>query len=111
MYCRTITSWNPLDQFFFYPPMSLKPPAPFGGGIKSKAVTLSLSGDISSFKVGSLSFGSPMSASAVSKPIFETNATEDKTKISTPMLSGSEKNVVSFGSLAASATPKSSGGV
>ena len=51
-----------------------------------------------------------MSASSVSKPIFEINYTEDKTNISTPMLSVSGKNVVYFGSLAASASPKSSGG-
>ena len=61
-------------------------------------------------KIDSLSFGSQASASSGSKPIFDINATEDKTKISTPMLSGSGKNVVSFGSLAASASPKISGG-
>ena len=32
-----------------------------------------------------------MSASAVSKPIFEIKATEERTNISTPMLSGSGK--------------------
>ena len=46
----------------------------------------------------------------VNKPISETKATEDKTKISTPMLSGSVKNVASFGSLDAIAFPKTSGG-
>ena len=51
-----------------------------------------------------------MSASTISKPTFDINSIEDKTKISTPMLSGSGKNVISFGSLAASASPKSSGG-
>ena len=89
--------------------MPLKAPAPFGGGIKSKAVTSSLSGEGSSLKVGSFSFGSPVRASLVSKPTFENKATEDKTKIYTPMLSGSGKNFTSFGSLAASASPKSSG--
>ena len=51
-----------------------------------------------------------MSVSAVSKPIFKIKATEDKTKISTPMLSGSGKKVVYFGYMDASASPKSSGG-
>ena len=51
-----------------------------------------------------------MSASAVSKAIFEIKATEDNTKISIPMLSVSGKNVQSAGSLAASALLKSSGG-
>ena len=41
-----------------------------------------------------------MSASDVSKPIFDIKATEYKTNISTPMLPGSGKNVLSFGSLA-----------
>ena len=50
-----------------------------------------------------------MSASDVSKLIFEIKSTEDKTNIYTPMLSGSGKNVLSFGSLDASASPKSSG--
>ena len=52
-----------------------------------------------------------MSASAVSKTIFEIKTAEYKTNIYTPMLSGSGKNILSFGSLAASAFPKSSGGV
>ena len=54
--------------------------------------------------------GSPVSASAVSKPIFDIKATDDKTKISTPMLSGSGKNVQSFCSLVANSSPKSRGG-
>ena len=41
--------------------------------------------------MGSFLFGSPVSASAFSKPIFEIKATEDKTNISTPMLYGSGK--------------------
>ena len=61
-------------------------------------------------KVGSFSFVSPVSASSISKPIFDIKATENKTNISTPLLSGSVKNFVSFGSLAASTSPKSSGG-
>ena len=51
-----------------------------------------------------------MSTYSVSKTIFEIKATEYKTNISTPMLSGSGKNVLSFGSLAASASQKSRGG-
>ena len=90
--------------------MSLKAPKPFGGGIKYKAVTSLFSDNISSFKVGSLSFGSLVSASAVSKPIFEIKTTEENTKITTPLFSGSGKNVVSFGSLDASASPKSRDG-
>ena len=70
----------------------------------------SLSGEGYLLKVGSFSFGSPVSASAISKPIFEIKATEDNTNISTPMLSVSGKNDASFGSLAASASPKSNGG-
>ena len=42
-------------------------------------------------KVGSFSFGSPSSASAVSKPIFDIKAIEEKTNIYTPMLSISVK--------------------
>ena len=53
------------------------------------------------FKVGSLSFGPPVSASAVSKPIFEINYNEYKTKIFTPNFSVSGKNVLSFGSMSA----------
>ena len=93
----------------YLPTNVIKFPSTIGGGIKSKAVTLSLSGEVSPLKVGSLSFGSPVSVSDVSKPIFDINATEEKTNISTPMMSGSDKNVVSFGSLAASVSPKSSG--
>ena len=51
-----------------------------------------------------------MSASAVSKPVFETKATEDKNNISTPMLSGSSKSALSFGYLDTSVSPKISGG-
>ena len=56
------------------------------------------------------SFGSPVIASAVSNPIFEIKATEQNTNIYTPMLFGSGKNVLSFGSMTAIASPKSSGG-
>ena len=69
-------------------------------------MTSSLSGEVYSLKVGCFLFGSPVSASDVSMPIFEINSTEDNTKISTPMLSGSGKNAVSFGSLAATTSPK-----
>ena len=89
--------------------MLLKALAPFEGGINSKALTSSLSGEGSLLKVGSFSFGSPVSASDVSNPIFEIKAiksTEDKTKISTPILFGSVKNVLSYGSMAASTSPK-----
>ena len=51
-----------------------------------------------------------MSASAFIKLIFDITATEEKNKISTPMLSGSGKNILSFVSLDASAFPKISGG-
>ena len=51
-----------------------------------------------------------MSASAVSKPIFDIKATEENTKITSPMLYVSGKNFISFGSMAASASSKSSGG-
>ena len=47
-----------------------------------------------------------MSASAVGKTIFEIKDTEDKTKITTPIISGSGKNVISLGSLDASDSPK-----
>ena len=73
-------------------------------------MTSSLSGEGSLLKVGSLSFGSPASASSVSKPIFDIKATKYKTNISTHMLSGSGKNVASFGYLDAITLPKSSGG-
>ena len=73
-------------------------------------MNLSLSGKGSLLKVGSFSFGSPVSASAVSKPIFETKANKYKTKTYTSMVSGSGKNVLYFGSLAASSLQKSSGG-
>ena len=51
-----------------------------------------------------------MIASSLSRTIFEIKATVEKTKISTPMLSGSGKNILSFVSLDASAFPKISGG-
>ena len=51
-----------------------------------------------------------MSASAVSKTIFEIKANGDKTNIYISMLSGSVKNFLSFGSMDESAAPKSSGG-
>ena len=94
-----------------YPPISLNAPVPFGVGINSKAVTSLLSGEGSSLKLGSFLFGSPVSASDVSKKIFDINNTEDKTNISTPILSGSGKNVASFGSMDARASPKINGGV
>ena len=50
-----------------------------------------------------------MSASDVSKPIFDIKATEYKTNISTPIFSGSDKNFISFGSLDEITSPKSSG--
>ena len=68
--------------------------------------TTSLSGEGYLLKVGSFSFGSPVSASTVSKPIFEIKATEDKANIPTPMLYVSGKNVLYFGFLAASASQK-----
>ena len=42
--------------------------------------------------------------------MLDIKATEDKNKVSTPVLSGSGKNVLSFSSLAASALRKSSSG-
>ena len=62
-----------------------------------------------SLKVGSFSFCSPVSASDVSDQIFEIKATEEKTKVFTPVLSGSSKNVLFVVSLAASASTKISG--
>ena len=73
-------------------------------------MTSSLSGEGSLSKVGSFLFGSPVSVSAVSKPIFEIIATEYNTNIPTPMLYVSVKKSVSFVSLSASALPKISGG-
>ena len=73
-------------------------------------MTSSLSGEGYPLKVGSLSFVSPVNESDLSKPIFEIKATDNKNNISTPMLSVSGKNVLSFGYLAASASPKSSSG-
>ena len=61
-------------------------------------------------KVENFSFGSPASASSVSKPIFEIKSTVENNNIYMPMLSGSGKNFLSFGSLTARASPKSSGG-
>ena len=90
--------------------MPLNSPAPFVGGIKSKGVTSSLSGEGYLLKAGSFSFGSPVCSYAVSKPIFEIKVTEENTNILTPMLSRSGKNSISFGSLAANVSPKSSGG-
>ena len=51
-----------------------------------------------------------MISSTVSNPIYYTKATEDNTTISTPMLSGSGKNILSFDFLDESALPKSRGG-
>ena len=61
-------------------------------------------------KVVYLLFVSPVSASTISMPIFEITATEDKTNISTPILSESGKKSISFDSLAARASPKISVG-
>ena len=72
--------------------------------------TSSLSCECSLLKVRSFLFGSTVSASTVSKPIFDINVTEDNTKNYTPMLSVRGKNVLTFGSLAASASPKSGAG-
>ena len=65
--------------------------------------TKSLVGDGYLLKVGFFSFGSPVSDYAISKPIFDNKATEDKTNISTPMLSVSGRNSLPFGSMASSA--------
>ena len=78
--------------------------------VKPNAATSSLSGDSSSLKVGYFSFGSSVSVSTVSKPIFDIKDTGDNSKITTPMLSGSGKNIKFFCCLDASASPKSSGG-
>ena len=51
-----------------------------------------------------------MSDFSVSTPIFDINATEYKTNMSTPIFSGSGKDVLSFGSMDERASPKSSGG-
>ena len=90
--------------------MSINLPEQFVGGIKSNGVTSSLSGGGYPLKIVYFSFGSPVSASAVSKLIFEIKTTENNTKIYIPMLYGSGGNVVSFGSLAASASAKISFG-
>ena len=51
-----------------------------------------------------------MGPSDVSKPIFEINVTEYNTKVSTPMLSVSGKNFVSFCFMSEITSPKISGG-
>ena len=51
-----------------------------------------------------------MSVSTVIKKIFYIKDTEDNTIISIPLFLGSDKNVLSFVYLAASASPKISGG-
>ena len=61
-------------------------------------------------KVGSFSFGSPVSAPSVSNPIFDIKETEYKNNISIPIFYGSVKKNPSFGSMAASVFPKTSGG-
>ena len=68
----------------FYPPMSLKALAPFGGVIKFKAVTSLWSDEGLLLKVGSFSFGLPVSECTISKPIFEITSNEDNKNISTP---------------------------
>ena len=60
--------------------MPLKALESFGGGIKYKAMTSSLSCEGSSLNVGFYSFGSLVSTSAVDEPIFYIKATEDMTK-------------------------------
>ena len=49
-------------------------------------MTSSLSGESSSLKAGYLFFGTPVSASGISTPIFDIKATEDTTNIARPML-------------------------
>ena len=93
-----------------YPPIPLNSPEPFGGGIKYKALTSSWSVYGYLLEVGSFLFSSPLSASVVRNPIFDIKSNEDKTKTSTPMLSVSGKNSVSFSYWDTSAFPKSSGG-
>ena len=61
-------------------------------------------------KVVYFTFGSTLSGYASRNQIFEIKATEYNTKTNTLILSGSGKTIVSFGSLAASTSPKSSGG-
>ena len=94
----------------FYPPMSLKDLSPFGGGIKSKAVTSSLPVEGSLLKVGSFSFCSPVIASAAIKPIFSIKATGYKNKIYTPICYVSGGNFLSFGYMSSSASSNRSGG-
>ena len=73
-------------------------------------MTSSLSGEGSFLEVVSFLFGSPVSAYVGSNTIFDIKDTEDKTNISTPMLSWSGKNVVSFGSLTESDSQKTISG-
>ena len=88
-----------------FAPLSKKAPAVNHCSVKTYKPPIkivsdsSLLGVDSSLKVGSFSFGSLVSASAVSKPIFHIKATEYKTNTSTPMVYGSGKNILSFGSL------------
>ena len=56
-----------------------------------------------SLKVGSFSSGSPVSDYAVSKPVFDIKETEDNANIYIPMFYVSGKNILSFGSLDATA--------
>ena len=62
------------------------------------------------FKVGSLLFISPVSAYTGSNPIFDIKATEDNNNIYTSMFYGSGGNVLYFGYMASSASPKRSVG-
>ena len=64
-----------------YPLMVLKAPVPFGGGIKSKSVTSSLSVEGSLLKAGCFSFGSPVSYSSVINPMFDIKSTEYNNKV------------------------------
>ena len=54
----------------FYPKIPLNTQSPFGGVINFKDVTSSLSCGGYLLKVGSLSFGSPVSVTAIGKLIF-----------------------------------------
>ena len=65
--------------------MSLNTPSPFGDGLNYRGVNSSLSIEGASLKVRYFLFGSPVSASAGSKPIYEIKTTEYKTNISAPM--------------------------
>ena len=68
-----ITSFEYLN---IYPPMSLNTPSPFGDGLNYRGVNSSLSIEGASLKVRYFLFGSPVSASAGSKPIYEIKTTE-----------------------------------